>query len=161
MSLDEVMEATADALDAGLLRFSDGAVIGTGGFIETPNQRLGVRHVLPIATPDDLAKVTDRASAAARPLRLGDVADVVVDHQPLIGDAVINDGPGLMLIVEKLPWGNTLEVTRGRRGGHRRDAARPARHRDRHHHLPAGHLRRDGDRQPQPGPAARARCWSS
>jgi len=29
------------------------------------------------------------------------------------GDAVINDGPGLMLIVEKYPWGNTLEVTRG------------------------------------------------
>ena len=29
------------------------------------------------------------------------------------GDAVINDGVGLMLIVEKLAWGNTLEVTRG------------------------------------------------
>ena len=34
-------------------------------------------------------------------------AHVVEDHQPLIGDAVINDGPGLMLIVEKLPWANT------------------------------------------------------
>src|SRR6266511_3887497 len=32
---------------------------------------------------------------------------------PLIGDAVINDGEGLMLIVEKLPWGNNLDVTRG------------------------------------------------
>ena len=31
----------------------------------------------------------------------------------MIGDAVINDGPGLMMIVEKLPWANTLEVTRG------------------------------------------------
>ena len=38
---------------------------------------------------------------------------MVEDHQPLIGDAVINDGPGLMLIVEKLPWGNTLDVTSG------------------------------------------------
>ena len=47
------------------------------------------------------------------PLRLADVANVVEDHQQLIGDAVINGGPGLMLIVEKLPWGNTLEVTRG------------------------------------------------
>jgi CzcA family heavy metal efflux pump len=112
VSLDDVMGVTADALDAGILRYSDGAVIGTGGFIDTPNQRLGVRHVLPIATPDDLAKVTvERRGGKA--LRLGDVADVVVDHQPLIGDAVINDGPGLMLIVEKLPWGNTLEVTRG------------------------------------------------
>ncbi len=35
------------------------------------------------------------------------------DHQPLIGDAVINDSPGLLLIVEKFPWGNTLDVTRG------------------------------------------------
>jgi CzcA family heavy metal efflux pump len=112
VSLEEVMGVTADALDAGILRFSDGAVIGTGGFIDTPNQRLGVRHVLPIATPDDLAKVTVE-QRGGKALRLGDVADVVVDHQPLIGDAVINGGPGLMLIVEKLPWGNTLEVTRG------------------------------------------------
>ena len=29
-----------------------------------------------------------------------------------IGDAVIDDGPGLLLIVEKQPWGNTLEITR-------------------------------------------------
>jgi CzcA family heavy metal efflux pump len=112
VSLEDVMGVTADALDAGILRFSDGASIGTGGFIDTPNQRLGIRHVLPIATPDDLAKVTIE-QRRGKALRLGDVADVVVDHQPLIGDAVINDGPGLMLIVEKLPWGNTLEVTRG------------------------------------------------
>src|SRR5207249_7562766 len=32
---------------------------------------------------------------------------------PMIGDAVINGGPGLMMIVEKLPWANTLDVTRG------------------------------------------------
>ena len=31
----------------------------------------------------------------------------------MIGDAVINDGPGLLLIVEKFPWANTVEVTRG------------------------------------------------
>ena len=30
----------------------------------------------------------------------------------MIGDAVINDGPGLLLIVEKQPDGNTLQVTR-------------------------------------------------
>jgi CzcA family heavy metal efflux pump len=52
-------------------------------------------------------------NAAGKTLRLADVANLVEDHQLLGGDAVINDGPGLMLIVEKLPWGNTLEVTRG------------------------------------------------
>jgi CzcA family heavy metal efflux pump len=113
VSLDQVMETTADALDVGLLKFSNGAVVGTGGFIDTPNQRLGVRHILPIATPEDLAQVPVEQRRDAEPLRLGDVARVVVDHQALAGDAVINDGPGLMLIVEKLPWANTLDVTRG------------------------------------------------
>ena len=57
VSLEKVMEATADAVDSGLLKFSTGAVIGTGGTIETPNQRIGIRNVLPIITPADLAKV--------------------------------------------------------------------------------------------------------
>jgi CzcA family heavy metal efflux pump len=38
---------------------------------------------------------------------------VVWGTWPLFGDAVINQGEGLMLIVEKLPWANTLDVTRG------------------------------------------------
>ena len=37
---------------------------------------------------------------------------MVEGHPAPIGDAVINDGPGLLLIVEKQPQGNTLEVTR-------------------------------------------------
>jgi CzcA family heavy metal efflux pump len=68
--------------------------------------------VLPLLGPADLAKVVIEERPGG-PLVLQDVATVVRTHQPLIGDAVINDGPGLMLIVEKLPWGNTLEVTRG------------------------------------------------
>jgi CzcA family heavy metal efflux pump len=112
VSLEEVMETTADALDVGLLKFSNGAVVGTGGFVDTPNQRLQVRHILPIATPKDLSQVVIERRGG-KPLRLGQVARVVEDHQPLAGDAVINDGPGLMLIVEKLPWANTLDVTRG------------------------------------------------
>jgi CzcA family heavy metal efflux pump len=112
VSLEQVMETTADALDVGLLKFSNGAVVGTGGFVDTPNQRLQVRHILPVATPKDLSQVVIERQNG-KTLRLGDVARVVEDHQPLAGDAVINDGPGLMLIVEKLPWANTLDVTRG------------------------------------------------
>jgi CzcA family heavy metal efflux pump len=41
------------------------------------------------------------------------VAEVEEGFQPLSGDAVINDGEGIMLIVEKLPWANTLDVTDG------------------------------------------------
>ena len=47
VTLDEVMEVTADSLTAGLLFYSDGARIGTGGFIDTPNQRLQIRHISP------------------------------------------------------------------------------------------------------------------
>src|SRR5207248_3359016 len=83
VSLEKVMEATSDAVDSGLLKFSTGAVIGTGGTIETPNQRIGIRNVLPIITPADLAKVPVTGS-----VRLGDVAKVAEDHQPLIGDAI-------------------------------------------------------------------------
>ncbi|MGN6744160.1 MAG: efflux RND transporter permease subunit [Amnibacterium sp.] len=112
VTLDTVMEATADSVDSGLLRFSSGSIIGTGGSIETASQRLGIRHVLPIVTPADLARITvprEDGSLA----RLGDVANVRIEHQPLPGDAIVDGGPGQLLVVEKLPWGNALEVTKG------------------------------------------------
>ena len=43
ISLDELMDAASNAVDNGLLTFTSGSTIGSGGFIETPNQRLGVR----------------------------------------------------------------------------------------------------------------------
>ncbi len=111
VTLDEVMAVTSNALAAGILRYEPGHVIGTGGYVETPNQRLQVEHVLPIVKPEDLGEVVV-AQRPEGPLRLSDVAIVEEGPQPLFGDAVINGGPGLMLIVEKLPWGNTLDVTR-------------------------------------------------
>jgi Cu/Ag efflux pump CusA len=110
VSLNQVMDTAGEAVDSGLLRFSTGSVIGTSGFIETPNQRIGIRNVLPVVTPEDLAQAPV-ASKAGKTVRLGDVATVAERHQPLIGDAVIGGGPGLMLIVEKLPWANTLQMT--------------------------------------------------
>ena len=44
-------------------------------------------------------------------LRLDQVADLVEDHQPLIGDGMNAGGNGLLLVVEKLPNANTLKVT--------------------------------------------------
>jgi CzcA family heavy metal efflux pump len=112
ITLNQVVETAGNALAVSPLTFLEASTPGTGGFVDTPNQRLGIRHVLPIATPDDLAEVavadTDDNGTA---LRLGDVAEVVEDHQPLIGDAVFGDGPGLLLVVEKFPGANTREVT--------------------------------------------------
>ncbi len=112
ITLDQVMQSTSDAFDAGILQYTSGSVVGKGGFVDTPNQRLTVRHVLPLVEPAKLAEVV-LAKRGDEVVRIGDVARVVHDHQALIGDAVINDGPGLMMIVEKLPWGNTLDVTKG------------------------------------------------
>ena len=77
--------------------------------MKTANQRIGLRRVLPIVTPADMAQIS-LANEAGKPLLIGDVANVVEDHQPLTGDAVINDGPGLLLVVEKLPWANALTL---------------------------------------------------
>ena len=98
-------------LDAVIRAVGEAASVTAGGFIDQPNQRLPVRHLAPVETPADLARTVVQFAGAA-PLRLGDVAKVVESHPPPIGDAVVNDKPGLLLIVEKQPWGNTLDVTR-------------------------------------------------
>ena len=100
VTLDQVVRATRDAVTpAG------------GGFIDTPNQRLAVRHLPTVYVAEDLRRVPV-AYRNGVPLELGKVADVVEGFPTPIGDAVINDGPGILLIVEKQPTGNTLDVTR-------------------------------------------------
>ncbi|MEX2555294.1 MAG: efflux RND transporter permease subunit [Actinomycetota bacterium] len=110
VTLQEVIATTGNALWVSPLSFLEASTPGTGGFIDTPNQRLGIQHLLPIQNAGDLANVTVSREGQV-PLRLGDVAQVVEDHQPLIGDAVLPSGPGLMLVVEKFPDTSTLEVT--------------------------------------------------
>ncbi len=101
LTLAEVQRAAGDA-----------AVTIGGGFVDMPNQRLAVRHISPVATAADLARTVVRLANGA-PVRLGDVATVTEGHAAPIGDAIINDKPGLLLIVEKQQGGNTLAVTRG------------------------------------------------
>jgi CzcA family heavy metal efflux pump len=114
VSLNGVMEASADAVDVGMLKFSSGHEIGTGGFIDTPNQRLSIKNIMPLLTPEELAKMPIPRPEGSPPVTLGDVSKIERNHQPMLnGDAVIDDGVGVMLIVEKLPWGNTVEVTKG------------------------------------------------
>ena len=108
VSLQQIISTTGNALWVSPLTFLNASTPGTGGWIETPNQRLGVRHLLPISKSEDLAQVTIEGTSSKR---LGDVADVLENHQPLIGDAIVSDSPALMLIVERFPWANTVEVT--------------------------------------------------
>jgi CzcA family heavy metal efflux pump len=109
VTLQDVVTSTQDALS-----------VTAGGFLEGPNQRMAVTHTSPVKTATDLGRMaissqaTAPSSSGAVPTirRLMDVADVVEGHPPPIGDGVVNGGPGLLLIVEKQPEGNTLQVTR-------------------------------------------------
>jgi CzcA family heavy metal efflux pump len=111
LSIQQIMDTTGDALEVGLQQFLKASSPGSGGWIDTPQQRLAVNHTF-LRTTSDLASVPVKL-IDGRPVTLGDVGEVQENNLPLIGDAVINDGPGLLLVVEKFPWGNTLEVTRG------------------------------------------------
>ena len=112
ITLTEVITSTGNALWASPLSFVEASTPGTGGFVDMANQRLAIQHVLPITTPQSLASVTI-SDETGRTLRLDQVATVVEDHQPLIGDAVLSGGPGVMLVVEKFPGASTKDVTRG------------------------------------------------
>jgi Cu/Ag efflux pump CusA len=109
ITLDQIVRTTGNALWVSPLSYLNASTPGAGGFIDTPNQRLGIRHILPIRSPDDLSQV---AIEGAPTMRLGDVVTVVEDHQPLIGDAATDDGRGLLLVVEKLPGESVGDVTR-------------------------------------------------
>jgi CzcA family heavy metal efflux pump len=101
LTLDVVMRAVGSSVEPI-----------SGGFIDTPNQRLAIRHTASVQTEEDLRN-TVVAHRNGAPLLLGDVADVRIGSPPPIGDAIINDVPGILLIVEKQPWANTLDVTHG------------------------------------------------
>jgi CzcA family heavy metal efflux pump len=119
--LEDAMTVASDAFDFGLLKYTDASKTRTGGFLDTPNQRLEVDHVLRGDGPDALPgpsamaaiPVATRTKSDGSPLRMGDLGRVVWGHQPMFGDAVVNSSQGVLLVVEKFPWGNTLEITHG------------------------------------------------
>ncbi|MGH8929815.1 MAG: efflux RND transporter permease subunit [Egibacteraceae bacterium] len=119
VSLEQVIRTAGNALEVSPLSFLEASSPGTGGFIDTVNQRLHVFHEQTISTPEELAQVPvegpegGAALVDGRPLALGEVAQIVEDHQPLIGDALCSDGPCTLLVVEKFPEANTPAVTRG------------------------------------------------
>jgi CzcA family heavy metal efflux pump len=113
VTLDEVLATTSGALDFGLLRYNAASKTRVDGMLDTPNQRLVIHQESPVFSPEALGDVPIFVKAKRAELpKLKDVAQVEWGTWPMIGDAVINDDIGLMMIVEKLPWANTLEVTR-------------------------------------------------
>jgi Cu/Ag efflux pump CusA len=111
VTLDQVLRTSANALWVSPLTFVEASTPGLGGFIDTANQRIEVQHNQPIKTAAELGKVTLQG-AENRGLKLADVASIVEDHQILIGDALVNESPSLMLVVERFPGAKVADVTR-------------------------------------------------
>ena len=90
-----------------------GSVVhASAGFHDTPNQRLAVQFSTPVSRPEDLARIIV-AHRNGAPLYLGQVATLTTGNPPYIGEGVIGDEQGLFVVVEKYPWANMLDVTRG------------------------------------------------
>ncbi|HVF08313.1 MAG TPA: efflux RND transporter permease subunit [Actinomycetota bacterium] len=118
VSLSQIIETAGNALEVSKLSFLEASSPGTGGFIDTLPQRLHIFHKQAISTSDDLSQVpiqdpSGEAPTGSSALTLGDVTEVVEDHQPLIGDALCTEGDCLLLVVEKFPDANTPEVADG------------------------------------------------
>src|SRR5687768_507256 len=112
VSLEQVKETASNAVDAGVLQYTNSFLVGTGGFVENNGQRLNIRNVQPIVSPQDLGKVPV-IKRGNRVVRLSDLGRVREDNIPVWGEGVVNDGDGLLLIVQKFRGANTMEVTRG------------------------------------------------
>ncbi len=112
VTLSQVVQTAGNAMWVSPLSFLEASSPGAGGFVETANQRVGIQHIQPIASPDTLGQVSIE-DTPGRNVRLGDVSTIVDGHPPLIGDTAADDAGALMLVVEKFPGANTLEVTRG------------------------------------------------
>lgn len=119
VTLNQVISTAGNALEVSPLTFLPASSPGTGGFIDTLNQRLHVFHEQAISTPAELAQVPiedpqgGSSSSGGSSLTLGDVTDIVEDHQPLIGDALCTGGDCLLLVIEKFPDANTPRVAEG------------------------------------------------
>ena len=113
IELSQVIETAGNAQLVSPLTFLEASTPGTGGFVETPSQRLQVRHVFEqLTTPEGLGHVPVVGSDGT--MRLDDVANVVDGHPPLIGNSIVDgNSSGLLLVVEKFPGADTAEVTAG------------------------------------------------
>ncbi|MDW4547895.1 efflux RND transporter permease subunit [Defluviimonas sp. D31] len=107
--LEDIIRTSGNSMWVSPLSYLNASTPGTGGFIDTPNQRLGIQHVFPIVSPTDMMGLPLSSNPE---MAIGDVAEVVEGHQPLIGDALINGKPGLLMVIEKFPWASTAEVVR-------------------------------------------------
>jgi CzcA family heavy metal efflux pump len=99
------LSASQISQQLGIALQPDGAA-----YLDTAQQRMAVSYDRPTLDAEDYLQLTV-GYAKATPIKLGQVAEISWGHALPIGDAVVNQGDGLLLIVEKHPDANTLRVT--------------------------------------------------
>ncbi|MDZ4805525.1 MAG: efflux RND transporter permease subunit [Candidatus Eisenbacteria bacterium] len=100
VTLDEVLRAAGEA-----------GVNSSGGVVVSKGQEYLVRTLGQVRGTGDIAG-TVVAVRNGVPLRLGDVAEVMIGPAPRFGDGSVNGKPGVVLAVQKQPGANTLALTR-------------------------------------------------
>ena len=113
VSLQQIIETTANAQFVSNLTFVEASTPGTGGIIETPNQRFGIQHGVPFASPADLAKVHrpgHRRSAAPPGRRERHRRGPSTAHRRR---GRSRTGPASCSSSRSSPGANPLDVTRG------------------------------------------------
>ena len=105
------LEVAGVSMEETLRALQGATALLPGGYLDGPLQRMPVQHVATASSVHELGAVAIATKGGAV-IHLNDVASVTDSFPPPIGDAVVNDQPGLLLIIEKQPWGNTVEITK-------------------------------------------------
>jgi multidrug efflux pump subunit AcrB len=114
VALSDVISTVGNSQLVTPISYLQGSTPGTGGYLENGQQRLDIRHILPFGTPANLTglPIVNQPGENVKPgTTVGDVAQVVIGHQPLIGNAEVNGKPGLVLVIQKLPGASVTGIT--------------------------------------------------
>ena len=95
-----------DVLNAG----RSALVLHGAGFIDTAAQRILIETPVPTTDPVALSQTVVTVKDGV-PIVLGDIADVTIAPAVMMGDALIQDRPGVLLTISGQFGANTLTVT--------------------------------------------------
>lgn len=85
--------------------------VASGGVYHADGQEVLIRGLGRVQDTDDIAR-TVVSMRDGLPVRIGDVARVVIGPRPRIGTGSVNASPAVILSVQKQPDVNTLDLTR-------------------------------------------------
>jgi CzcA family heavy metal efflux pump len=108
----DALQSRGVRLDQVIKAATDASTPAPAGYVDTTNQRFAVVHGTFAGTKEALGATVVASRPGGASIRISDVATIEEGAPAPIGDAIIDGAPGLLLIVEKQPWGNTLDVTR-------------------------------------------------